>query len=428
MIPKRFFQAVVLCYALLSLITPLSHPVRAVEATALILSRPWEILLTLASGVQSPSGGEGTAGEFQGPEKLRDNWWKPVFTGSPVREGKIALGARVFGVPQRGCLRLKADVGQAPPILSDDPVVHGNVLVGFVDRVEKNGLVDLLLLGHRNSRIIVAETSEGIAGGNVFFTVGGGSTDGKIRVEYLSSRFGLTSGIKAFTSSRYNKADIPSGLYLGRLDASPNGDGEVGEHVGIVPPFEGRDLCRLAVLVPGDRAGALDRKPVPPLRIKCVPVVLRLPPGFILAHTFIRISSGFEAGISLDDLLVSEGYLVGKVTRVGLLSSRGELFMAPGDERTLLDLSGPAPRPVRVRVGKRSSTICSITVMSIDGKRPSGGMELSPDSLLHLSSGACSGGELYPLCRILKGGPTGEYLVRCGEIDAERGGCLVAAR
>jgi hypothetical protein len=443
MTPKRFVQAAVLCFAVASLFFPHFEPVRTAETTALLLARPWECLLTIFCGSGLSRSGEllgkdpqAAASENGRPENgsIRRSWWSTVLDVPAELDGRTALGGRVCSPLSPRTTRLRLDMGTEPPVREGDPVVHGHSLVGFVESVCGDGSVDVLLLGSSKSRVVAAETGDGIAGAKVSFVVGGGFADlgegteigsgfvedrAAILLRFPSSRFGLIDGVMAVTSSRYNRDGIPAGFLLGRVVIAPVKPGQTRSRAGILPPLTGDRLCRLAVLVPSDRPGVEGRAAVPPLQRRSRKVRLSLPPGFLRPGAFMRVSGGRESGIRDGDLVLSGEFLVGRIKRTGLFLSTAELFLAPGTSLELVCLDSDGPESVRVTTMDRRETACRL--------RAKPALEnLKAGSLLFLPGEPCSGAELHPVCRVADPGDGGVFRVTCGDaIEPENAVCLV---
>ena len=246
MILKRFFFAAVIFYALLSLISPHFLPVRIVEVTALLLSRPWESLLASFFNIGAEPEPASYVAEENEKNAVRNQWWRPVLSLPPGSEDMIVLGGRVRSVLPEGVTRLKLDMGGDPPVRSGDPVVRGNVLVGFVENVLESGLIDVLLLRHRASRVVACEVREGIAGDRRVFARGGecAGSKGQIKLQYPSSRYGLSSDTRVYTSAEFNGENLPAGLYVGRVSVMTAGRGEPKIRAGVLPAIDGVALSR----------------------------------------------------------------------------------------------------------------------------------------------------------------------------------------
>lgn len=459
MTSKRIVQAAVLCFAAASLFFPHTEPVRTAETTALLLARPWECLFTFfcGSGLShegDPPGEDQTAAEGARGRSEEDrsengrsqkdgsrrSWWHPVLNIPGDLEGRTALGGRVCLPLTPRTTRLRLDMGLEPPVREGDPVVHGRSLVGFVESVRDDGSVNVLLLCSSKSRVVAAETGDGIAGAKISFVVGGGFADlgkkadlGKtseidggfaengesIILKFPSSRFGLVDGVKAVTSTKYNRDGIPAGLLLGHVVVAPVKPGQTRSRAGILPSLIGDQLCRLAVLVPSDRAGVEGRASIPPLQHRSREVRLSLPPGFLRQNALLRVSGGCEAGIRDGDLILSGDYLTGRIKRSGLFISTAELFLVPGSSQDLVRLDINGPESVRVTTIARRGTACRL--------RAEPPLEdLKAGSLLFLPGDPCSGAEIHPVCRVADPGDGGLFTVTCGAaVEPENAACLV---
>jgi hypothetical protein len=282
---------------------------------------------------------------------------------------------------------------------------------------------------------VAAETGEGIAGAKIDFVVGGGFADlgestgigggfagegASILLKFPSSRFGLIDGVKAVTSSKYNRDGIPPGFLLGRVVVAPVKPGQTRSRAGILPLLTGDRLCRLAVLVPADRAGVEGRLAVPPLRHRSRDVRLSPPPGFLRPGALLRVSGGREAGIRDGDLVLSGEFLAGRVNRTGLFISTAELFLAPGSSLDLVRLGSDGPESVRVTTMSRHGTECRL-------RAEPALKDLKAGSLLFLPGEPCSGAELHPVCRVADPCAGDLFTVTCGAAnESEKAACLVS--
>jgi hypothetical protein len=136
----------------------------------------------------------------------------------------------------------------------------------------------------------------------------------------------------------------------------------------------------------------------------------------------IRASGGIEKGIGRGDLIVSDGYCVGRITKTGVLASKAGLFLAPGESRKIVRLTPRGPETVRIEVVERSGSLCRLRAAEHLA-------DLEPDSLFFLPGESCTGGERYPLCSIVDPGDGLVFDARCGNV---RTGieeyCLVAGK
>jgi len=317
---------------------------------------------------------------------------------------------------------LRIDMGHDPPVAPDDPVVAGNALIGFVDRLSADGEVRVQLLRHKDSRVVAVEAEGPVAGEKIYFAAGGGRSrlEGCIRLSFPSSRYGIASGIRTFTSSLYNRGYLPPGLFVGEIRSRPGNLGDLQLRAGLLPPVAGDALCRVAVLVPRARPGVEGREPIPRLRLEPVDVSLSLPPGRITSRAFMRVGSGLEAGLAKGDLVVSGGYLTGAISGSGVLAATARLFLAPGEVIELAHLDRAGPRSVRLQVLDRTGPLC--TAMMMDR-----GDRLAIGSPLYLPGEAAEGGEVYPVCRLVSVEHDGRVQLLCAAIgDGTEGFCLVS--
>jgi hypothetical protein len=267
---------------------------------------------------------------------------------------------------------------------------------------------------------VAAEVREGIAGGRIVFAVGGKGEEGIIRLLYPSTRFGISEGTRVFTCVDFNSRDVPPGYYIGRIRLGSSELGKSRAEAGVLPALDGDALSRLCVLVPAERPGVSDHSRVPAAPIRRIPAKLSLPPGFLRPGTVMRVSAGMEKGISRGDLVVSGGYCVGRITATGLLVSSAALFLQPGESWRLVHLASSGPEPVTVEVIKRSGDRCSLAAA-----KPV--ENLDPGCLFFLPGDSCSGGELFPVCRVIDPGDGTDFTVQCGNVRAgAEEYCLVA--
>lgn len=422
MILKRTVCVAILAFALLSLFAPRWELVEAVETTALLAARPFEKFVDWAFFDSIPRDRRSLPPLPDERESMA-SWWQPVLSVPEAKGEWIALGGRARTPISRHADRLRIDMGLRPPVAPDDPVVRGGILIGFVESVAPGGEVTVLLLRHKDSRVVAVEAEGPVAGEKLFFAAGGGTSgpEGHILLGFPSSRYGVASGIRARTSLLYNRGDLPPGLFVGDVAVQPVPAGESRLRAGIVPPAVGDALCRLAVLVPPGRLGVKDHGPIPRLRLRAVSVKLGLPPGRITERTLIRVDSGLEAGLSRGDLLVAKGYIAGTVWRCGILTAAATIFLAPGDETVLARLGPDGPEEVRVRVNERSGSLCEAELSSAAGRYEIG-------CPLYLPGEAAEGGEVYPVCRLVSMGAEGKVQLRCAALGEDLDAiCLVAS-
>jgi|GEM_PF-3470880 len=415
---KRILLAAALIYALLSLAAPHLLPIRVIEVSTLVVARPWESLFSIFFGRWSAV--EPAAGSWRDPEAVADDrsalWWKPVLEPLERLPAQRLLAGRVVHRFGSGRTRLSIAMGPVPPVRPGDPLVYGSSLIGFVARIDPSSTqVEARLLSDRSSRVIAAEIGEGIAGGAIECIVGGatrgaGSAANRtILLEYPSTRFGLSQGARVITSSRFNPPDIPPGLLLGSLTLRPSDTGEARSRAGVLPPFPSTWLERLAVLVPCEREGVTGRHPVPDLRVARQVVMLARPPGFLSPTDRLRVNAGMETGCAPGDLLCSEGFLVGRLERVGLWTSVAEYFLAEGRILPVVFLTLQGPEPNDILVVEREDGVCRVRARhhraGLAGGEP-----------LFLGSESCSGAEIYPLCRVEDPGDGQAFTVRCADL------------
>ncbi len=414
---KRFSLALVICFALLSLFAPRFGPIKIVEVTALLVSHPWERLLSLLFPKGSP---DDLASMTQGPwDRSRSSqlWWEPVFSSTRPAGGDLLIGGRVVPALSRAVTRINVDMGSDPPVRPGDPVVCGEVFVGFVSSIAVTGLVEVSLLGDRESRSVAAEVGDVVAGEKIYFPIGGEcDVDGNLPIKFPSTRFGLASGSDVVTSpehpNAYARSPIPAGLVLGRVSVNRSTRRTLAAQPVVLPAFRVTDLRRIAVLVPADRLEAQGRAPIPELQLYTIPVKTFLPPGFLREWSFLRLFSGLERGLDEGDFVVAGDHLAGRIAATGLLSSRADIFLLPGKTTVIARLRSSGTERNRLRVHHRSRGFCSVEA----DRALSGLKEGCP---LYFPDDPCGGTEFYPLCHVVDPGDGVTFTVRCADLSGD---------
>jgi cell shape-determining protein MreC len=326
---------IVITYACLSMLFPSWAPLACFESTALLFYRPWDWLS--GQGIGSPTMGDTTPAfsvrdPAAAPADEAAGLWERVFTLPEGLEKYTLIGARST-MPLRAEQRhIHYYAGDAPPIRPGDPVVCGGALVGFVRESKRPSQVHVVLLNAPESDSVVGELRGTLAERSVHFVAGEASPvfDGGILIRFASDRFGLAEGSLAYTAKEPLTPRIPEGLFLGAVRKAPPEAGSLVTRAALVPPFGPCDLHRVAVLVPSHRLAEQVHRIVPDLPIKRVSVRARLTHSLARGEYCIRINGGHEKGIAAGNLLWAEGFVVGRIDRVGLFASTARLLGSPG--------------------------------------------------------------------------------------------------
>lgn len=414
---KRFSLALVICFALLSLFAPRFGPIKIIEVTALLVSYPWERVLSFLLPVAAQDDPASTTRDRWDRSRSSRLWWEPVFAAKRPDGSEFLIGGRVVPPAERSATRISVDMGSDPPVERGDPVVCGKVLVGFVRSVAENGLVEISLLGDSDSRSVAAEVGDTVAGEKIYFPIGGEcDAQGNLPIRYPSTRFGLSSGSDVLTSSEhpsaYTRSPIPAGLLLGRVSVERSTRRSMAAQAVVLPALGVKDLRRIAVIVPADRHGAQGYAPVPELQLYTIPVEILLPPGFLREWSFMRLCSGLESGLVEGDFIVAGNYLAGRIAATGLVSSRAEIFLLPGKTTVIARLRSSGAEAIRLRVRARSGGVCSVEAAAALSGLQKGCPLYSPDD-------PCGGTEFYPLCHVLDPGDGITFTVRCADLSGD---------
>jgi cell shape-determining protein MreC len=397
----RIVTCIVILYACLSIIVPSFKPLSCFETTGLLFYQPWDILSGVLGlrreegGVDSkrPEPDPASGGGIPGVTAL--SWWEGI-ARLPHPAGPYGLvGARSLDPIRPGQTRIHYYLGPSCPVRPGDPVIAEGALVGFVGDFEETSNVPVLLLNHKDSRSVVARVTGTVAGGKeVVFVAGGASQDiqGCIRIRILSDPFGLEEGSRAFTGTVPRSPEVPPGLFLGMVRIRRRAD-ESSRDAALEPYFSPERLTRAAVLVPAERLDG-ERFLLPDLELMHVPARLRLLSPGRGRRTLLRISDGLEEGLRNGDLIVAEGYAVGRIDRVGLFSASGSLIppMGGGVEAAVFPGGGP-PRPFRFKVLERTGLSYRVEALEkLEG--------LECGMPVFLAGSPCSGLENYPALRV----------------------------